>query len=244
MASGDFLELAQRACYQARFRPDNADDLARAKEAINEAYLSVLNFGPRWSFLEKEGSFTISSTGDVYSLSSMATANTVDGIIEIYSVTDDTSGGRPLEQLDWRSMEELSSTTQDGDSQGAPTSWAQWGTVVRFYPWPDQEYEIGFLFIQSDNELSASGDEPLIPLGWRHRILVPYAASRLMEQHSGQDALNHARYYRSQYENDMGSFIEKYGSARHAQLGLDSPAFSTDLPGSIADDFGYWSTVY
>jgi len=244
MASGDFLELAQRACYQARFRPDNSDDLARAKEAINEAYLSVLNYGPRWSFLEQEGSFTIDSTGDVYSVESIAVANSIDGIIEIFGITDDTTGGGLVRQMDWRSVEELALTSQDGDSRSNPVAWAQWNNAIRFYPWPDREYEMGIMFIASDNELSASGDIPLIPLGWRHRLLVPYAASRLMEQHTGTDAINHARYYRNQYEADMVAFTQRYGSARYAQTGLDSPQFSADLPGSVSSDFGYWSVEY
>lgn len=240
MASGDFLELSQRACYQARYNPGNTTDLTRAKEAINECYMSVLNSGDRWTWAEKEGQFTISSTTDKYSVSSIATAISVDGISEIYNMTNDTDGGYPLEGLDWLALERASYNTQDGDPRGCPYGFATYGDQVRFYPWPDQSYTIGIIVLQDDNAMSADADVPLIPLSWRHRILVPYAAMRLMEQHSGADALGHSRYYREQYERDMVMFREKYASAQFAQMGLETPTWNSDLPGSYHADYLTW----
>lgn len=241
MASGDFLELAQRACYQARFRPEHADDIARAKEAINEAYLSTLDLGRRWSFLEREASVSVTSANDTYSVSSVISAASVAGILEFYNFTNDTEGGRPLANMDWLSMEEASRTSQDGDSKGTPTSVAIWGNSrIRFYPWPDKSYDIGFLYLLGAVELTNNTDLPLIPAGWRHRILVPYAAMRLWEQQSGQNALGHAQYYRNQYEREMATFTERFGSARIPQMGLDGPTFSADLPGSLSLDYGFW----
>lgn len=243
MAYGDFLELAQRACYQARFRPDNSDDLARAKEAINEAYLTTLASGDRWSFNEKEGTFTITVAADVYSISSIATSLGVDRIAEIYSITNDSEGGQPLEGLDWYSLERISATSQDDDPTGLPTSFAVWGDRLRFNPWPDDTYEMGIICLASADQMTSDTEEPLIPLEWRHKLLVPYAAMRLMEQHSGGDAINHARYYREQYESALAQMRLRYGAARYAQIGLDGPGANDDLPGNVPE-IGWWDIEY
>src|SRR5262245_58959999 len=105
MASGDFLDLATRACYQSRFRPANSDDLARAKEAVNECYTSMMATGERWQFLERETRFTIDDSADVYSLDSIGAASGTSVIEEIYQFVNDTSGGAVLESLDWLSLE-------------------------------------------------------------------------------------------------------------------------------------------
>jgi hypothetical protein len=243
MASGDFLELAQRACYTARYLPSNADDLARAKEAINECYVSILAMSDRWSFTTKEGQFSITSANDKYTFSSIASEAGVDYIARIYNMTNDSEGGVPLTGIDWLSMEQVSDTTQDNDPRGCPWAFAVFGEQVRFYPWPDQDYTIGMLYQQGDLQMSADADVPLIPYAWRHKILVPYAAARLWEMHSGADALGHARYYNELYTQNMIAFKEAHSAAQFPQIGLDSPTWNQDLPGSVRADYLYFEDV-
>jgi hypothetical protein len=131
--------------------------------------------------------------------------------------------------MDWLSQERVSHVTQDGDTKSTPLTFAVFGTQVRFYPWPDKTYLIGCFYQQGSAALSADGDTPIIPLAWRHKILVPYAASRLWEQHSGADALGHAKYYMDQYDRNMMLFKEQYSAAQFPQIGLDSPTWNSDL---------------
>lgn len=229
MASGDFLELSQRACYQSRYSPSNTTDLTRAKEAINECYLTILNMNERWSFATREGQFSITSAGDKYSFSGIASQLGVGDVVRIFNMTNDTSGGNPLQGMDWLSQEQLSYVTQDGDSKSCPTTFAVFGTQVRFYPWPDKTYLIGIFYQQGAVALSADADVPIIPLYWRHKILVPYAAARLWEMHSGQDALGHAKYYMDQYTVNMVQFQQQYSAAQFPQIGLDAPTWNMDL---------------
>jgi len=229
MASGDFLELAQRACYQSRYQPSNTTDLARAKEAINECYLSVLNMGDRWSFATREGQFSITSAGDKYSLSSIASQLSVGDIVRIFNLTNDTIGNVPLQGMDWLSQEKLSYVTQDGDPKACPQNFAVFGTQVRFYPWPDKTYLIGVLYQQGDVAMASDATVPIIPISWRHKILVTYAAARLWEQHSGADALGHAKYYNDMYDKNMFLFKEQYSAAQFPQIALDAPTWNNDL---------------
>jgi hypothetical protein len=198
----------------------------------------------RWSFTTKEGTFTVTDASDKYSFSSIASNLSVDYIARIYNLTNDTEGGVPLTGLDWLSQEQVSDTTQDADPRGCPWCFAVFGEQVRFYPWPDKTYTIGILYEQGDLQMSADGDVPLIPYAWRHKILVPYAAMRLWEQHSGADALGHAKYYADQYERNMVLFRETFASAQFPQLGLDSPTWNQDLPGSVRSDYLYYEVDY
>jgi hypothetical protein len=206
------------------------DDIARAKEAINECYLTVLNMGDRWSFATREGQFTITSAGDKYSFSGIASQFSVGDIVRIFNMTNDTVGfGNNLEGMDWLSQERLSTVTQDGDTKACPQSFAVFGTQVRFYPWPDRTYTIGCFYQQGDVAMASDATVPIIPLSWRHKILVPYAASRLWEMHSGAGALSHAKYYTDQYERNMVLFKEQFSAAQQPQIGLDSPTWNSDL---------------
>ena len=65
MASGDFQDLYSKAIYGSRRDTSDSFDVARAKEAINEAYLAVSSSGDPWDWLEKEGQFIAQMMGQV-----------------------------------------------------------------------------------------------------------------------------------------------------------------------------------
>lgn len=230
MASGDFLDLATRACYFAQFDPtDTSGDLARAKEEINAAYLSVCATGPRFDFLEQEGTWTTTAGAGVYTYSSIATAMSISGatIEEILYLTNDTDG-HFLESMSWPAMERGTWSTQDDEGQGTPTSWAKWNTRIRLYPTPDRVYTIGAFVRLAPNEMSADSDTPLIPLSFRHRLLVPFAAANLLRQEGGQDAHMDATRLQSQADEAYLAMRTAHASARHPTFSLCEPSWIDD----------------
>lgn len=230
MPSGDFTDLATRACYFAQFDPtDTSGDLARAKEEINAAYLSVCAMGPRFDFLEQEGQWTTTAGSDVYTYASIAAAMSISGatIEEILYLTND-SDGHVLESMSWSALEKGSWATQDDEGRGVPTSWAKWNTRVRLYPTPDAVYTIGAFVRLAPNEMSANGDTPLIPLSFRHRLLVPLAAANLLRQEGGQDAHMDATRLQAQADEAYLAMRTAHASARHPTFILREPSWIDD----------------
>lgn len=213
-------------------------DIARAGEAINEGYFVIADNGPRWEWLEKEGQFTIDSTTDTYAISSIATALGIPSVAEIYHITNDTHSIGPLKNMTWGGLEEFAESTQDDDARGVAASYAVYGSKVRFYPWPNDTQTMGIIVMQGVSEMTSDTDTPLIPLAWRFRLLVPYAASILLQQRGGGEAIALAAQLENVYEKGMDEFEVRYASARFPQVSLESESWNDDLPGS--DQSGYY----
>lgn len=229
MASGDFLDLGEQAARSAQLDPsDTTGDLAQALKKVNEAYLSVCHTGDPWDFLEQEGQFTTVASSDVYSYSSIITAMAVTGasIREITQLTIDTPsvGGVFMRSMDWPALESLTISTQDDEGTGVPYQWAKWQSRVRLFPIPDAVYTIGVFCSLSPDEMVDNTDEPLIPLAWRHRILVPYAGALLLEQEGGNESGN-------QYERLMRRYQDAFASMRTALATAKRPTFNAVQPG-------------
>lgn len=245
MASGDFADLKARTCRAAQFDPSNATDLTRAGEAVNEAYLVTCHDGSSWDFLEKEGVWTTTAGSDVYTYATIATAIGVSGasIREIIRMVNDTTGG-VLESFSWEQVEQGSYSTQEsGEGQGTPTTWSKWGNAnaaeIRLYPKPDAVYSLGTFCVVTPDEMSADADVPLIPLAWRHRIIVPYAAALLLEQEGGPDAGADYERRMNRYREAVQQFRVAHASAKRPTFNVVSPNAFVDLPGS-GDVWGYW----
>lgn len=232
MPSGDLLDLAQAAARAAQFDPtDTAVDLVRAKAAVNEAYLVVCHDGSAWDFLEREGQWTTAAGSDVYTYASIAAAMSITGatIREIVALTNDTDGTPPLPATTWRELESLAASTKDSaEADGAPTMWAKWGSRIRIYPRLDGVYTMGTFCRLTPNEMSADTDTPLIPLAYRHAVLVPYAAAILLEQEGGAEA-------GADYERRMARHREAHRAMRTALAGPKESTFSVVAPTAFRD---------
>jgi len=246
MASGEFLELAQRAARAARFDPSDATDLARAKEAVNEAYLTALGGSENFDFLKREGQWVLTAGSDKYTFASIATAMSITGadIAEILYLTNDTDGYLAV-SMSWAEMERLSYATQDGDADGLPMYWAQIGggdsAQVRLYPNPDSNYTLGAYVRLIPAEMSADADEPLIPLQHRHAVLVPHAAANLLRQEGGGEAHNEAQLYERQYDKAWQRMRTAHATASVSKFRLKAPTWDTDHGTIVRGDPWSWT---
>lgn len=246
MASGDFQELSQRAARAARFEPSNSTDLTRANEAINQAYLTACSRdGVQFDFLEQEGQWTTTAGSDTYTYSSIATAMSVSGatIAEILALTDDTDGS-VLESMDWLALERLSYSSQDGDPTGRPLYWAKWGSRIRLYPSPDDAYTVGAFVRLVPAEMSGTTDTPLIPLAYRHSVLVSHAAANLLRQEGGSEAHQEALYYQRLYEDSWMQMRTAHATARMPTFRLRSPGWDSDFESLTRRGGDPWSWTH
>jgi hypothetical protein len=235
MAYGDFLDLAQHAARVAQYDVEDTDyDMPRAKEAVNEAYLSICHDGNAWEFLEQEGQWTTTAGSDVYDFDSIATAIGVSGatVREIKAITDDTNGGRPLAAQSWRQLESWTDSSQEStEGQGTPTHYSVWNSRVRLYPKPDQTYTLGFFGLITPNPMDDDTDEPLLPLAWRHRVLVPYAGALLLMQEGGGESFGGYDRLMSLHRNAFEQMRTALAS-RRTGFNVVSPTAFDHLPGS------------
>ncbi len=221
MASGDFLELAQRAARAARFDPDDTTDLLRAKEAVNQAtMMACTRDGLDFDFLQQEGQWDCTAGSDVYTYDSIGAAIGVSDatIAEILWLTND-SDGSVLASMSWTDLERRSYSSQDGEPSGQPVYWSKWSSRIRLFPTPDQSYSLGALVKLMPSEMVDDSDEPLVPLSFRHSVIVPLAASILLRMEGGGEAHNEAQFYQRQYD-------DAWMGMRTAHAGARPPTFN------------------
>lgn len=226
--SGTFEDLFTKACYAARRNSTDTFDLLRAKEAVNEA-LSACSFsGDPWNWLEKEGQFTVTAGSDTYTLDSIGTAlgSPVSEIFDI--VVDSNDAGGRLQAMSWGALENISDSTQDNESQGIPAFFASWDRRVRLFPIPDVAYTLGVFYRAYQSELTANGDVPLMPIEWRTRLLVPYAAAVLLRQEGGSEAAGESDRYYSLYQSAVAQCRTALATAKSPAIALQSPRWSRD----------------
>lgn len=231
MAFGDFADLKERACLSAHFDPESADDLEKAGNAVNEAYLTVCSDGTRWDFLEQEGQWTTVAGTDSYTLSSIASAisSSGDGIEEIIAITNDTEGGRLLVGVPWEAFEQMFYSSQDNDPQGQPTHFTRWGrNRLRLGPKPDAVYTMGSLIRYTPAAMTSDSEEPAIPKSHRHQVIVPMAAMLLLEQEGGSETVSDRDRLQARYEAGYKRLREAYGSGK-------APTFSVETPTAFDD---------
>ena len=213
----------------------------QAKAKVNEAYLSICHDGNPWDFLEKEGQWTTVAGTDKYTYSSIATAMSISGasIREIITMTNDTSG-LIMRSMDWTQHEIDTTSTQETDEgSGTPDSWSKWGSqgapTIRLYPNPDAVYTMGAFVYLSPSEMTSNTDTPLIPLAWRHRVIVPYAAALLLEQEGGAEAGADYDRRMARYERNYMMMRTALATAKRPTFNLVSPDAFDHLPHSGND---------
>jgi hypothetical protein len=232
VASGDFENLSQAACRAAQLDPaDTTGDLVRAKAAVNEAYLSTVGGSEEWDFLQAEAEWTTDPGDDVYTYAAIVTATGLTGatIREILTLTNDTDG-LEMTPMSWQALERFTAGSQDDEADGSPSLWSKWAARIRLFPTPDAEYTMGTFLALAPAEMSNNTDVPLIPLAWRHRILVPYAAARLLEEEGGTEMVAQVDRLWARYREDFIRFRTAHGSAKQPTFNLMDPSFGADLP--------------
>jgi hypothetical protein len=247
LASGDFLDLSEHALRSAQLAASSgtaysAGDLAQANAKVNEAYLSLTHSGDPWDFLEKEGQWDTVAGSDKYTYASIASAMSVTGgtIREIHVLLDDDNGA-VLKPMSWEDLERVTDSVKDDEGTGRPVWWAKWGganvPTIRLFPSPDAAITIGVFCSLVGTEMTDGADVPLIPLAWRHRVVVPYAAALLLEQEGGPEA-------GAQYERLMRRYQDAYAQMRTALATAKRPTFNAIQPGfmerEMAGGWGGW----
>lgn len=204
--------------------------------------------GNFFDFLEQEGQWATVAGTDTYSYSSIATAMGVSGasIGEIETLTIDEEGyGATLKSMDWTALERLSYATQDDDADGIPLYWSKWGqgstAKIRLYPKPGQVFEMGAIVRLRPQEMSADGDTPLIPLEFRHAVIVNYAAAVLLRQEGGGEAVNEAVFYHREYESAWQSMRTAHAAARKPTFMLRSPGWDAGHDVDGRNDPYWWA---
>jgi GAF domain-containing protein len=243
LASGEFLELKERAARAARFDATDSTDLTRAGEAVNQAYLTaVTRDGIQFDFLEQEGQWDCTAGSDVYTYADIATAIGVTGasVAEILWLTNDTDGS-VLESRSWADLEKGASSSQNDDPSGCPYRWAKWASRIRLYPDPDQEYRFGTFVKLVPAEMSDDEDTPLIPLAYRHSVIVPLAASILLRMEGGSEAHQEAQFYQRQYEDAWMSMRTAHAGGRAPTFNLKSPGWDAPRDDAVSGDPYYWT---
>lgn len=229
MASGDFADLYSKAIYGSRRDTTDSFDVARAKDAINEALQAVSFSGDPWNWLEREGEITLQAGADVYSYATIGSALGTS-VAEIMSlIMDNSDGGYRLESMSWDALENVTYGTQDDEQDGEPIFWADWDSKIRVYPKPDEAYVLGVFYRAYQSELSANGDTPLMPLEWRTRLLVPYACARLLRQEGGAEAASEADRYWGEYQKAFNDCRTACATIHVPAMRLSSPAWRDQM---------------
>jgi len=193
LATGDFQDLYTRTLYAAQRDPNVAADVARAKEAVNGAYLSLCDSGPQWSFLVKQGTLTLTVNDETYTYADVATSIGVSAITDVLAINfGGPAGSYPGHYARWEDFWAIKQLNLSL-AAGVPHLWTTYArSQLEIWPKPQSAYSATVIALQQAPELVNNGDTPLLPLGWRHRLLVPAAAAILLRQESGGDAVNEA----------------------------------------------------
>ncbi len=243
MATGDFQDLYTRTIYAAQRDPNVAADVARAKEAVNEAYLSLCDSGPQWSFLVKQGTLTLTTNDETYSYADVATSLGVSGITDVLAVNfGGPAGSYPGHYARWEDFWAIKQLNLSL-AAGVPHLWTTYGrSQMEIWPKPQSAYSATVIAMQQAPELVSNGDVPLIPIGWRHKLLVPAAAAILLRQESGGDAVgeanNNEALYAKAYEQFAGGPMVFSPPVAHP-----TPA-NLLLPSGLRGDSGTFKELY
>jgi len=228
--SGSFLDLKEWACRTARFDATDSSDLALAAAAVNDAYMSTCGTGDPFDFLQQEGQWITTAASDVYTYASVTSAMSVTGatVQEIHALTDDIDGNT-LDSMSWEALENYSQSTQD-DTDGFPTMWSKWASRIRLFPTPDAAYTLGAYVRLAPSEMTSDSDTPLVPMAWRRRLLVPYAAATLLRTEGGLETSAEAGHLMEQYDRDFISFRTAYATAKKPTFRVATPGWESNDP--------------
>jgi hypothetical protein len=233
VATGDFLDISQRACRLARRDETITAQVTLAKEAVNEGYQVVLAAGDDWDFLYREGSASLAAGTDTRTLAQLESDLAVAGTDDIEDITDiaDDTNGRPITAMPWRALENLARTTQSVTTNGFPEYWSvSSDRVVRYWPRPLTATTMRYRYRLRPGLMTTDAAVPLIPALFAAVILEHYAAYKLLLQDTGGEAISEAQVHLQMYDRTLAKLMQKHGSTRDPLMGLVEPAAFDDLP--------------
>ena len=226
-----FQTLYTQALRRAQLSASDTEDLAAAKVAVNEAYLTVCGDGTPWDFLQREGQWATQVGADTYTFAAIGSALSLSGasIREVIYLTDDTSGGRPIPSMSWDQLEGYAASSQHSQTSGPPVAWAKWGDRIRVWPRPDAVYSLGTFMYLAPDALSGDSDAVLIPDSFASAVVVPYAAALLLEDDGGNEAVAAANVLRQRHAEALQRMRVAHGSAKAPTFNVVSPDTFADL---------------
>lgn len=205
MATGDFQDLYTRTLYAAQRGTTVSFDTNRAKEAVNEAYLSLCDTGDQWAWLQVSGTHSFVLNQSSYTFSSVATSLGVgaNGIYDVVAVSfNGPAGSSPGHYARWEDFYAIKQLNPSL-AAGVPHLWTTYSrSTVEVWPKPDTTYSATVLALRQPALLSLDADVPLVPLAWRFRLIVPLAASILLRQEGGE-ALSESAAHTQLYEKAL-----------------------------------------
>ena len=237
-------QLRAAALQSAQGSAADTEAAAIATRAVNEAYLGVCGDGTAWDFLEREGTWALTPGTSTYALTAIASAVGLTGgtIREVIHLVDGTTGGRPIPSMSWEQIESLAGgtahATADGLS-GPPVAWARFSSSLRLHPEPDAAYSLVAHMALAPTALSSDSDAVLLPDSFAMAVLVPYAASILLEADGGPEALQAANRLLSRYEANLVRMRTAHGAGRGPMLNLVAPGTYDAL--DAAEGPAWWS---
>lgn len=228
--------------------------LRRAKDAISEAYITVLTASDDWKFLRREGTATITAGTSTITYDALATALglTGDTVEEVIELIDDT-GASMLERTSTEGLEWMTQSTQYMPPTGsAPTYWTvSQNRAIRFWPQFSRASSLRVIYRLRPQALAGLADSSSTAFPtptWANRVLVPYAAHLLLTRPNpsspgdvrlgSQERLTLATSMWDRYQMALADFRGAYGTANEPVLGLHEPAAFMDLP-----DFGLFGGI-
>jgi len=204
LPAGDFQDLYTQALYASQRDPGNPYDVERAKEAVNSAWLHLAQLGIQWGWLTTQGDFTVRQGVESYSFDEIAVACGVSGVTEVLQLSFNGDKGTPFgHYAGWEDFYGVKSL----DPQLPPETPHLWTVVgansVQVFPVPDRDYDATVLALLRPENLDADSDEPVVPFGWRYKLIVEPAAAVLLRQDGGEIGLADAQAHEAEYKTAL-----------------------------------------
>lgn len=194
-------------------------------EHINSAYRDIAD---RFRFhkVRKMCTFpTVSGTKD-YQLPSALAA--------IISVRDKTTGQK-ITKTDVR--DDAGQESENSDVQGIPCKYIRFRNFIRFEPTPDGVYSVEIFYKADVVDLSADGDEPILPESWHEGIL------KLARHYyyDGKPDVAKAQYALSIYQSWLSTKpVEVDEEKRDLDKGVRIPTLAHPRRGRFSSDTDAW----
>lgn len=162
----------------------------------------------RFFFNEFTETFSVSSSQDTYTSTD---ASFIPRIMEFDTMrlTVSSNDKPTLNKWTWAQMEDLNY----GNSTGQPFAYAYWGQQIRFYPVPDDGYEVRFSGVVTDTSLSLSTDINNWTQRGKGKDLIKHRTKSLLYSEFLRDDVNAGRAIaREQQEFEK---LKKRGNRSH-----------------------------
>lgn len=150
---------------------------------------AIAHYEPEQFFFDQgTQTFSVSSSQDTYT---SVDASFIPRIMEFTTLrlTISSSDKPTLEKVTWERLEDLNYPT----SRGQPLAYAYWDESIRFYPIPDNGYEVRFSGVVAEASLSLSTDVNSWTQRGKGKELIKQRAKSLLYSEYLRDDVNAGR---------------------------------------------------